>query len=127
MQDASRIEAAMGLVLDCDYLKLDFQSLYDGIGEATEASAQTPDYYGCKLWTNLIRRGAFISALDLTIDRLPPGAYGRVTPNVHMVALMKEWATYGAPNIFHAYLAFKRVALEAGWKTTQDNNYLVVG
>lgn len=127
MQEADRIEAAMGLVLDRHHLKLEFQSLYDGIGEATEASQANPDYFGCKLWSNLVQRGAYLPALDQTIDRLPPEAFGRVAPSAHFTTLMKEWATFGAPSLFQAYLVFKMMALEAGWKPSQANSYLVVG
>lgn len=127
MQEASRIEAGMGLVLDRHHLKLEFQSLYDGIGEAMEASAPNFEFYGSNLWANLIQRGAYPPTLDQTIDRLPPEAFGRVSPNGHLVALMKEWATHNAPNLFQAYLVFKRVALESGWKPSQVNSYLVVG
>lgn len=127
MQEARKIEAAMGLVLDRHHLKLEFQSLYDGVGEATKASAQNIEYYGSQLWANLLRRGAYPPALDQTIDRLPPEAFGRVTPNGHLVSLMKEWATYNAPNVFRAYMMFKMMALETGWKPSQVNSFLVVG
>ena len=127
MQEARRIEAAMGLVLDCEHLRLAFQSLYDGIGEATEASMNNAAFFGCNLWSNLIARGAYLPALDQTIDRLPPDAFGSVTSSSHFASLMKDWAAFGAPNLFQAYLMFKKMALEAGWKPSQVNSFLVVG
>lgn len=127
MQEASRIEAGMGLVLDRHHLRLDFQPLYDGIGEANELAAKHANFYGCILWSKLAGRGAYLPALDQTIDRLPPAAFGRVTEDGYLVTLMKEWATFGAPNLYQAYMAFKLIALEAGWKPSQVNSYLLVG
>jgi|GEM_PF-4293536 len=127
MQNTNKIKAAMDLILDPIHLKLEYQSLYDGIGEATKASVEIPAFYGYNLWTHLIQRGAYPPALDQTIDRLPPAAFGRVTPSIQLVILMKEWATFNAPNLYQGYLSFKQVALEMGWKPSQVNSYLIVG
>lgn len=127
MAEASNIQAAMGLVLDPEHLKLEFQSLYDGIGKATEVCMSNPERYGYELWANLYQRHAYLPALDQTIDRLPPQAFGRSSPSAHLTALMKEWATYKAVNLFRAYFMFKTMALMCGWKPAQVNSYLVVG
>lgn len=125
MSETQKIQAAMGLILDPEHLRMPFQELYDGIGEGTRDAEQEPAMYGYHLWNALMKRHAHIPALDQSIDRLPAAAFGRVPPSSHLTALAKAWATFGAPNIYSAYIVLKGILLWAGWKPSEINGYLV--
>jgi hypothetical protein len=126
MPEAVTIRAAMGLDVYPDHLRIPFDAANDAIGEGTRASGSQPDTYGANLWGALARHGAHIPALDQTIDRLPPDAFGRTLHGAHLTSLVKLWATYQAPNLHAAYLVFKKTMLDVGWKPSQVNSHLVV-
>lgn len=125
MPEAVTIRAAMGLDVYPGHLRIPFDAAYDAIGAGTRASEAEPSSYGANLWSALVRAGAHIPALDQTIDRLPPDAFGRVAPDAHLTSLVKQWATYQAPSLHAAYLVFKKTMLDFGWKPSHVNGFLV--
>ncbi|MEM5516504.1 hypothetical protein WNY37_06055 [Henriciella sp. AS95] len=126
MLEAELIRGPMGHDVSPNKVGLDFQTTYDAIGAATEKCKEAFDFYGAQLWTELANAGGRLSAIDQTVDRLPPTAFGRVAPSTHFTALTKEWATYRTQSIPTGYALFKKTMLYAGWKPSHVNSFLVI-
>ncbi len=127
MREATTITGPLSHILNPRFLHLPFDVVYAAISEATENIGDNAEHYGVKLWSALAKCNPNLVALDQTIDRLPPEAFGKIGNSVAFTVTVKEWATYKAPNLANAYFVLKARLLEAGWKPSQVNVHLMVG
>lgn len=125
MPNPQNIKGPMGHIIDPGFLNMDFDAAYNAISRAAEAAKDKQETYGFHLWQELLEGQPNLVQLDQTIDRLPPNAFGTVSPNYKFAIAVHMWATHDSPGLIYTSLVFKEKMLMAGWKPSQVNAHLV--
>ena len=124
MPKPSKTDTSMKITLDPVFLGVTAEDFASAIMLGQKATGSDPSTFGYHLWLKFFEANAELWALDVSIDRLPPTAFGEVGKHLGVAIAVKHWAYYQAPSELVALITFKKMMLKAGWKPSTINGYL---